>query len=101
MQGCTNAIFSGFPTLHLSMIIADIITNHQKLSGIYHIASQPISKFKLLSLINKAMKLNIEVEEYPDFYCDRSLDSTLYQNETGFVPLSWEKMIEELTQDAA
>lgn len=100
VQGFTNAIFSGFPTLHLSRIIADIIAGHKNLSGVYHISSEPISKFKLLTLIKKAMKLNIEIEEYPDFHCDRSLDSTQYRQETGFTPPSWEEMIEELARDA-
>ncbi len=100
VEGFTNAIFSGFPTLHLSRIIADIIVNHQNLSGTYHISSEPISKFKLFTLIKKAMGLNIEIEEYPDFHCDRSLDSTLYRKETGFNPSSWEKMVDELAEDA-
>ena len=100
VQGFTNAIFSGFPTIHLSRIIADIITEHQNLSGVYHISSEPISKFKLLTLIKKAMKLNIEIEEHPDFHCDRSLDSTLYRKETGFTPPSWEKMVDELAEDS-
>jgi dTDP-4-dehydrorhamnose reductase len=101
VNGYTNAIFSGFPTLHLAGIIADIITNHKDLSGLYHISSEPISKFRLLVLINKAMRLNIEVKEYPDFHCDRSLDSTRYRQKTCFKPLSWEKMVEELARDAA
>ena len=100
VQGFTNAIFSGFPTIHLSSIIADIITEHQNLSGVYHISSEPISKFKLLTLVKKAMELNIEIEEYPDFYCDRSLDSTLYRKETGFTPPSWEEMVDELAEDS-
>ena len=100
VQGYSNAIFSGFPTLHLSRIITDIITHHQNLSGVYHVSSEPISKFKLLTLINRAMELNITIEEYPDFHCDRSLDSTLYRKETGFTPPSWEKMVNELAQDA-
>jgi dTDP-4-dehydrorhamnose reductase len=100
VNGFTNAIFTGFPTLHLSRIIADIITKRQNLSGIYHISSEPISKFKLLTLINKAMRLNITIKEYPDYRVDRSLDSTLYRKETGFTPPSWEKMIEELAEDA-
>ena len=100
VQGYSNAIFSGFPTLHLSRIITDIITHHQNLSGVYHVSSEPISKFKLLTLINRAMGLNITIEEYPDFHCDRSLDSTLYRKETGFTPPSWEKMVNELAQDA-
>ena len=100
VEGFTNAIFSGFPSLHLSKIIGDIIANHQNLNGIYHISSEPISKFKLLTLIKKAMGLNIDIKEYPDYHIDRSLDSTLYRKETGFTPPSWEKMVEELAEDA-
>ncbi|MFC1908812.1 dTDP-4-dehydrorhamnose reductase family protein [Chloroflexota bacterium] len=100
VNGYTNAIFSGFPTLHLARIIADIIAEHRDLNGIYHISSEPISKFQLLTLIKKAMKLNIKIGEYPDYHCNRSLDSTKYREETGFTPPSWEKMVEELTQDA-
>ena len=100
VPGFTNAIFSGFPSLHLSRIIADVIMSQQSLSGLYHISSEPISKFKLLTLINKAMRLNIEIEEYPGFHCDRSLDSSRYRQETGFTAPSWEQMIDELAQDA-
>jgi len=99
VQGYTNAIFSGFPSLHLSRIIADIIMKHPNLSGLYHVSAEPISKFKLLTLINKAMRLNIEIEEYPGFHCDRSLDSSRYRQETGFTAPSWEEMIDELVQD--
>ncbi|MFC1900302.1 dTDP-4-dehydrorhamnose reductase family protein [Chloroflexota bacterium] len=100
VQGYTNAIFSGFPTLHLSRIIADIIENHGQLSGIYHVSSEPISKFELINLINRVMGLNIKVKEYPDYYVDRSLDSSLYREKTGFAPPSWEQMVEELASDA-
>jgi dTDP-4-dehydrorhamnose reductase len=100
IQGYSRAIFSGFPTLHLARIIADIITKYPKLSGIYHIASEPISKFNLLTLIKNAFGLNIEIEPYPDYRVDRSLDATLFQKETGFKPLPWQKMVEELAADA-
>ena len=100
VHGYSNAIFSGFPTLHLSGIIADIITRYPELNGVYHVSAEPISKFSLLTLINRAMGLNIEIEEYPDFRCDRSLDSTRYRKETGFTPLSWETMVDELARDA-
>lgn len=101
INGFSNAIFSGFPTIHLSRIIADIITRHQNLSGVYHISSEPISKFRLLTLIKKAMKLNIEIKEYPDVRYDRSLDATRYSKETGFTPPPWEKMVAELAEDSA
>jgi dTDP-4-dehydrorhamnose reductase len=100
VQGYTNAIFSGFPTLHLSRIFADIITKHQNLNGIYHIASEPISKFNLLTLINNAFGLNIEIEEYPDKRIDRSLNGALFRKDTGFVPLLWKQMVADLAIDA-
>ena len=100
VQGYSNAIFSGFPTLHLSRSIADIITKHQNLEGIYHISSEPTNKFELLALIKKAMGLNIIIEKYPDYRIDRSLDSTKYRKATGFTPPSWKKMTEEFAQDA-
>ncbi|MFC2006220.1 dTDP-4-dehydrorhamnose reductase family protein [Chloroflexota bacterium] len=90
----------GFPTVCLSGIIANIITSHKNLGGVYHLSSEPISKFQLITLINKAMGLSIEIEAYPDFRCDRSLDSTLYRRETGFTPPSWEEMVGELVQDS-
>ena len=100
VQGYANAIFSGFPTLHLSRIIADIIQNQKGLEGLYHVGSEPISKFDLLILINKDMGFNITIEKYPGYRIDRSLDSTKFRRETGFAPPSWEKMIEEFARDA-
>jgi dTDP-4-dehydrorhamnose reductase len=101
VQGWTNAIFSGFPTLHFSRIIADIITNHPDLSGLYNVSSEPLSKYALLSLINKAFGLNIVIKESPEPREDRSLDSTKFRKETGFTPQSWDTMVKELAEDAA
>ncbi len=101
VNGWTNAIFSGFPTLHFSRIIADIISKHQNLSGLYHVSSTPISKFDLLTLINKAFGLNIVIKETPEPKEDRSLDSSKFRKATGFIPLPWEQMIKEMAEDAA
>ncbi len=101
VQGWTNAVFSGFPTLHLSRIILDIIQNHENLSGLYHVSSSPISKFDLLNLINKAFGLYITIKPVPEPRQDRSLDSSKFKQATGFVPLPWEQMVKELADDAA
>jgi dTDP-4-dehydrorhamnose reductase len=101
VQGWTNAIFSGFPTLHFSRIISDIIHNHEDLSGLYNVSSQPVSKFKLLSLINNAFGLNIVIKESPEPREDRSLDSSKFRKAAGFTPLPWETMVKELAEDAA
>ncbi len=99
-KGYSNAVFNGFPTVHFAGIIADIIANHRELSGIYHISSEPISKLQLLDLIREHMGLDVRIDEYPKFVCDRSLDSTLYRTQTGFEPFPWARMIEEFSEDA-
>jgi len=100
VNGFANAIFSGFPTICFAGIIGEIISKEQKLNAIYHISSEPISKYKLLTLIRDRMKLSINIEEYSEFHCDRSLDSSLYRSKTGFKSTSWETMIDEFVQDA-
>jgi len=99
-NGYSQAIFSGFPTIHLARIIKNIILDFQDLNGLYQVSSDPINKYKLLDLLNKQLKLNVDITDYPDFYCDRSLNSTLFQNKTGFKPLTWETMIAEFAEDA-
>jgi len=100
VNGYTNAIFSGFPTVHLARIIQDIIINHPKLDGLYHVSADPIDKYQLITLINQKMGLNVNISKYPDFYCDRSLDSSLFREKTDFKPPSWDKMIDEFAEDS-
>ncbi len=99
IDGFTKAIYSGFPAHILSDIISDIIRNHSDLTGLYHISSDPISKFDLLRLLNRYYDAGIEIEprEVPEI--DRSLDSTRFRQLTGFVPLPWEEMISQMASD--
>jgi dTDP-4-dehydrorhamnose reductase len=101
VNGWANAIFSGFPTLHLSRIIADVIGNHPDLSGLYNASSEPMNKYTLLVLINKAFGLDIEITPLAEPREDRSLDSTKFKKATGFTPLPWQQMINELAEDSA
>ncbi|NQT81079.1 MAG: SDR family oxidoreductase [Candidatus Aminicenantes bacterium] len=99
IQGYTNAIYTGFTTNFFAAELKKIILQHPKLSGLFHLSSNPISKFDLLQIIKKQFHLEFKIESYNAFYCDRSLDSTKYRIKTGFVPPSWEKMIEQLCLD--
>ena len=99
VKGYKYAVFSGFPTIVLADIMANLIVNHKKMSGLYHVSSQPICKFDLLVLLKKAYKIEIEIEPFEDFKIDRSFDSTKFKRETGFQPTSWEEMIERMAND--
>jgi len=101
VKGYTKAIFSGFPTIVLAEIMADLIENHSSLKGLYHLSSDPINKFDLLKLVRDAYHAHIKIEPFNDFEIDRSLDSTKFREATGFVPATWEKMINLMAADNA
>jgi dTDP-4-dehydrorhamnose reductase len=101
IHGYQRAIYSGFTTDEFSRIILDYVIPNPDLSGVYHVSSTPISKYDLLQLAKQAYKKDIEILPDEEFYCDRSLDSTLFRESTGYQPPSWKKMIEEMAQNSS
>ena len=99
VRGYTRAIFSGFTTNALAEIIAQIITEYPDLQGVWHVASEPISKFELLSLVKRIYGLNIQIEPDETVVVDRSLNADRFRQATGFVPPSWLDMIEQMYRD--
>jgi dTDP-4-dehydrorhamnose reductase len=96
INGFTNAIYTGFTTLEMSRIIEKILVERPDASGIYHVSSNPTSKFDLLVLIKNKLQLPISVRPDGNFKCDRSLNSARFRHEFNYNPPSWENMIEEL-----
>lgn len=99
VKGYSKAIYTGFTTNAMARIARELIENHPSLSGIWHVASNPISKYDLLRKINEKMKLNIEIEKDEQFECDRSLNGERFSRETGIVAPTWEVMIEDLVDE--
>lgn len=97
--GYTNVIFSGLTTLALAQAVGDLITNSPGLSGLYHLSSEPISKYDLLIRLRQAMDLDIEIEPNGDLCRDLSLDSTCLRAKTGLRIPDWDGMIAGLAQD--
>jgi len=99
VKGFVNAIYSGFPTVVLAGIIADLIEHHKDLHGLYHVSSDPINKYELLKLLDEAFRTGTEIEPFEDFRLDRSLDSGKFRKATGFEPEGWRKMIQRMADD--
>src|SRR5207253_2340396 len=57
VKGYRRAIFSGLTTDALSELIGRIILNHPDLEGLWHVASAPINKFELISLVRDVFKV--------------------------------------------
>ena len=99
IKGYKRAVFSGFPTIILADILADIIENQPNLSGLYHVSSDPINKDDLLRLLKKEYQIEIDIEPSEEVKIDRSLDSAKFRKITGFQPLSWAEMVKIMAAD--
>lgn len=92
-KGYRRAIFSGFPTAALAQLIRDVVIARPELTGLYHVAAQPISKFDLLSLIAKVYGKSISIQPDDTIEIDRSLNATLFHEKTGYEAPSWPELI--------
>lgn len=94
--GHRKAIFSGFPTVVLAEIIRDVIIPRGDLSGIFHVAAAPISKFELLQLVARVYGKQIEIVPDDSVVIDRSLDSRRFNRITGYAAPEWPAMVAKM-----
>lgn len=99
VNGYRRAVFSGLTTHALSVIIARIIADAPELHGVCHVAATPISKYDLLSWINRVLACGSEIVPDDGLICDRSLDGSRFVAETGIESPSWDDMIRGLRDD--
>ena len=100
-KGYSKAIFSGFPTVEIANIIQNLVIPNPSLSGIYNVSAEPISKLDLLRLIKKHYGLATEIRASDDVKVDRSLDSSLFRQLTGYRPPDWDTLIAKMYADYA
>jgi dTDP-4-dehydrorhamnose reductase len=100
VRGFSQAIFSGLTTKALSRLIRDHCAKDGFRSGIWHVGAEPISKFDLLTRLNRALgRSEPAIVADASVRCDRSLDFSRYASETGYRPPGWTQMIDELAID--
>jgi len=99
VSGYTNAFFSGLTTNALSDVIATIITDYPEMRGVWHVASEPISKYDLLTLVKKVYNLSVEIQPDNSVVIDRSLNGNNLRRNTNIIIPSWQTMIEQMHQD--
>ena len=96
VKGYARAIFSGLPTVELARVVRDVILPRPELSGLYHVASAPISKLELLRLIAEIYGKTIEIVPDATVVIDRSLNAERLRSATGYVPPSWPELIKRM-----
>lgn len=93
VRGFSKAVFSGLPTAYVAKVLADYVLPNPSLSGLYQLSVDPIDKYSLLSKVADVYNKQIEIERFEDFEIDRSLNSTKFREETGFVPPNWDELV--------
>jgi len=99
VNGFTQALYTGFTTQEMCRIIESVIVHGQSMSGLYNVSSNPISKYDLLCLLKDAHGLDVEIRPVDEPRIDRSLDSTRFRTEMGYVPPSWPDLVKEMAAD--
>jgi len=99
IKGFSKALYSGVTTVYMAKLLADLIDNHKNLSGIYNVASKPISKFELLHLINDNFDLGLIINDDKTVISNKTLNASKIEKEIGLQPPSWDELIFELKKD--
>ena len=96
VKGFRRAIFSGLPTCELGRVIRDEVIPRVDLHGVYHVASEPISKYELLNLIKQIYGKDIEIVPDDCLILDRSLNADRFREATNYVPPDWASLISQM-----
>ena len=99
INGFSRVMYSGVTTVYMAKLVADLIDNHKNLSGIYNIASKPISKFELLHLINDNFDLGLIINDNKTVISNKTLNASKIEKVIGLQPPSWDELIIELKKD--
>ena len=99
VNGFTNAIFSGLTTVALARVMEEIALDHPRLSGLYHVSTDPIDKHELLSRLRDALELPVTVHPVDEPRINRALDSTRFERATGITIPGWDEMIGEYSTE--
>jgi dTDP-4-dehydrorhamnose reductase len=100
IKGYHKAIYSGFSTNVMAQLIGDILQTRPDLSGLYQVASEPISKYDLLVRLREFLGWDdIVIDSDDQFFCDRSLSGLHFSTATGWRPPTWEAMLQGLAME--
>ena len=96
VRGFTKAVFSGLPTVELARVMKDFVLAHPQLNGLYHVAAEPIDKFRLLSLVAAQYGKSIEIRPDDALVIDRSLEGSRFRAATGYVAPDWVELVRRM-----
>ena len=99
IRGFKRVIYAGVTTNFMADVVADVIENHPRLSGLYQVTSPPISKYDLLMRIKAAFRLEVTIEPDETIVSDRSMMGDRFLRATGRKLPTWDALVQQLVED--
>lgn len=95
-KGFSRALYSGLTTNLAVDVLTKVILEHTQLHGLYQVATEAISKFDLLQIINEIYETNVKIAKDENFFCDRRLNGSAFAQATGWSAPSWTELIRDM-----
>jgi len=99
VTGFRRAIFSGFTTHEMANVVDMLIDKKAITDGVWQVASDPISKFDLISKIDAEANTKVRITPNDQVICDRSLNGETFSRDTGYIAPDWDDMIKSMVRD--
>jgi len=97
-DGFSNSFFSGLTTLEVYKFLVNYFLK-KKYSGLLHLHSKKISKYKLLKIIKRIYNKKIQIKRKDKPRIDRSLNSIYLKNHFFYKAPTWIQMIKDMHQN--
>jgi dTDP-4-dehydrorhamnose reductase len=96
VRGYRKAIWSGFTTTELARVIERVTRIHSELDGLWHVSSEPISKFDLLLTLGRQLGRATTMVPDDSVVVNRSLNSERFRRGAAYEPPTHPMMLAEL-----
>jgi dTDP-4-dehydrorhamnose reductase len=93
VKGYRKAIYTGLPTVEIARIIRDVVLPDAALCGVWHVASDKVSKYDLLNMVASTYGKVIEIVPDDVVAIDRSMDGSRFSARTGYVAPPWPELV--------
>ncbi|ABW14561.1 dTDP-4-dehydrorhamnose reductase [Parafrankia sp. EAN1pec] len=92
-----RVVHSALTTAEFARFVHLVLVGHPDLTGIWHLASEPISRFDLLTMLaDRLGRRDVKIVPSDGEARNRALSARRLWSETGYLPPGWPAMVDEL-----
>ncbi|EFL50815.1 NAD-dependent epimerase/dehydratase [Solidesulfovibrio fructosivorans JJ]] len=99
VSGYANVLYSGLPTSELARVVAEYVLPRPQLTGLFQVASTPISKYELLRLVAATYGKDVDIRRDERMVEDKTLSGAKFYQATGYSAPSWPELVSAMHRD--